>query len=229
MMSICGEVTIFESGQTFRYQVSDPELGSGSSWLIKTHVNTGDVYIVFREGGKWMKFSAHDSGQSHYSLSAEALRRNPGDESPFSVKHDVAENGSGWRHIHRVTVARTELRHHQESVSKSLVVDILMPQGFDAVAIDVYLGAPGAGGTLEIHSPNRLIAVMNRGDGGSVLILARPCELPERVAVSLSGEIAKIRQEFAEQGWDYQPRHTVIQGWNEEGFHHEVEIVIEGP
>lgn len=223
-----GNVTLFQSGGTFRFQVWDPELGSGASWSIKTRPKTGDVYIAHREGAKWFHSSFHDSGRSHYGLSAAARCLNPDDDPYFAVQHEPVELASGWRHAHRVTVARTELRHHQEAVSENQIVPIPIPNGFDAVMINTYLRAPNVDGALNLDLLDKVVAVMNRGDGGYALVLTRPCELSGTAAALLAPRIGEIRREFIEQGWDGQPRHTAFQELNVGGFHHEIEFVFEG-
>lgn len=224
-----GEVLVLEPGQTFCYQVSDPELGCGSLWSINTVQAKGDVYIRTRDGGTWIHSSFHHSGQWHYSLSKEAVSRNPGDEPHFAIRHEHANLASGWEHAHRVTVNRNELRHHQELAAECQVSLVRVPPGSDAVVVDVFLRAPNASGLLEFDSSDQLIAVMKRGDGGFVLILALPSELSAVPAIWRSQKIDGVKKELKEQGWDGKSTRIVVFGLEEVGFHHEIEIAIDGP
>ncbi len=218
------------AGRTFRFQVKHTELGNGSSWSLTSHRQTGDIYVAHREGGRWIKSSYHESGQWHFGLGSAAVARDQNGDRYLAVTHTHRKVAPGWVHALRIAVPRSELRHHTEAVIDRKVFPVVLPWGHDAVAIDLYLGMPGHPRAIQLNPLNRVLAVLERGDGGGALLISRPLALLRPIADEYAAEIREARQGLIEQGWDGQPTRIVIFGMvDPQGPHHELEVAIDPP
>ena len=174
------------AGSTVRFRVRDADGRSGSSWSVRTAAHSGDVYVSHREGGRWVHTSFHESGQWHYTVTSEGQALDPGSPPYLGVITEHAEIAPGWLHAMRITVARDELRSGWvERVRERPVVEVPADTGFDAVSIDVLLGATGAA-PIRVDEHAFLIAELARGDGGSVVVIAVPTDLDVPVRVALA-------------------------------------------
>jgi hypothetical protein len=217
------------AGQQVRFQVRDHDLGRGSSWTVQTHRTKGDVYVLYREGARWIKSSFHESGQWHYSVMPDGQAMLAEDVPAYlGVTHERPKIAPGWSHAMRITVAKSELRRDwTESVKDKQVVAVPPHPNANAVSIDLL---------LQEHQHTRLsmydsllIARMARGAGGEAWVLARPHTLTRPVGTRLAVEIAQARRDLQVQGWDMQtPTRIVIIGMDpEEGYQHSVEVAID--
>ncbi len=215
-------------GSTVRFQVQHPALGCGSSWSVTTSVTTGDVYVAHREAGRWIKSSFHESGQWHYGLSAAAIEQDERADRYISITHEHREISPGWVHAHQVAVARSELRQHTESVRDRSVTPVVLPWGWDAVAINLYLGRPGYQIALRLAPHTKIIADLERGDGGRALVVKQPMALERPVAELFAPEIGEARAGLVANGWDGRPARIAIFGMADRlGPHNEVEVAID--
>jgi hypothetical protein len=90
------------------------------------------------------------------------------------VQREHAEVGRGWAHLKRIVVPRSEVRVSEPVATASRLIPIGIPWGYDAVAIDIYTGIPGAQIHFRLSPQLRLRAAMQRGDGGRVAVISVP-------------------------------------------------------
>ncbi|MFF0773064.1 hypothetical protein ACFYUK_29530 [Nonomuraea wenchangensis] len=215
-------------GTQVRFRVREGDR-LGSSWSILTVKGKGDVYVTHREAGHLLKTSFHESGQWHFSVTREGRTKLQKGESPYlGVVKEHAEIVSGWIHAMRITVARSELREgYNEQVRKKPTVEIPSRPEMDAVSIDLLLGTEQA---APLHIENAFpVAFMKRGDGGQVIVVARPMLLDEPIPIAMSARIEQVRRDLRQQGWDGTSlTRAVLIGHDEnEGFHRQIEIAVD--
>ncbi len=175
------------AGSTVRFRVRGGDGSFGSSWSIETARHSGDVYLSHREGARWVKTSFHESGQWHYAVTEAGLSLDPSVPAYIGVIKEHGEIAPGWRHAMRITIDRAELRAGWiEQVRDRQVVDVPADPSFDAVSIDVLLGAASAT-TIRIDHAF-LVGELTRSDGGSAVVIARPMNIDAPVRVALRAE-----------------------------------------
>ena len=215
------------AGSTVRFRVRDADDRSGSSWSIETARHSGDVYLSHREGGRWLKTSFHESGQWHYAVTEAGQSLEPDVQAYLGVIKEHGEIGPGWLHAMRITVDCAELRSEWvEQVRDRQVVDVPADASFDAVSIDVLLGAAGAA-TIRIDHAF-LVGELTRGDGGSAVVVARPMNIDVPVRVALAPQIHEATEGLHAYGWDGSTAtRLVIFGGDADGYLRQVEIAVD--
>ncbi len=215
------------AGSTVRFRVRDGDGRSGSSWSIETARHSGDLYLAHREGARWVKTSFHESGQWHYAVTAAGQSLHPDAQPYLGVITEHGEIGPGWLHAMRITVDRAELRSEWvERVRDRLVVDIPTDASFDAVSVDVLLGATGAA-TIRIDQAF-LVGELARGDDGSAIVVARPTNIDTPVRTSLASQIHDATEGLRSYGWDGSTAsRLVIFGGDAEGYLRQVEVALD--
>jgi hypothetical protein len=215
------------AGSTVRFRVRDSDEKSGSSWSIETARHSGDVYLSHREGARWVKTSFHESGQWHYAVTAAGQSPGPDVPAYLGVITEHGEIGPGWLHAMRITVDRAELRSEWvEQVRDRQVVDVPADASFDAVSIDVLLGAAGAA-TIRIDHAF-LVGELARGDDGSAVIVARQMNIDAPVRVALAPQIHEATEGLRAYGWDgTTASRLVIFGGDTDGYLRQVEIAVD--
>lgn len=210
-----------------RVRVVAPDGGCGSSWSIKTSATEGDVYVTHREGGVWTHISLHRDGQWHHAITLAGQDLVPGTPRHLGVSRVHREFAPGWIHAVRITVAVDELRDNwQEGRPSRRVVDVPVQAGFDALHVDVLLGAPDA--TAVTVRGAASVAELARGDGGRVLVQAQPANLDAPVRVALRCQIEEAVDGTRALGWDgMTPTRLVIFGNDPAGFIREVEVAVD--
>lgn len=215
-----------EPGKALRLQVQNPRDGNGSSWKIQTSKTTGDVYVAERAGPA-IHSSFHHHGRWHYAIDSGF------DDPDNPVRHLLItrhrqELAPGWTHAKRIVVPRSELRATVPRLGPP-VVAVPIKWLHDAVALDVWLGQPGAG--LRIHAlPGvHVLAQMERGDGGIVLVISRSMDFPTGCGVrdAFAEEIVQARVDMIRKGWDGSPTRVALFGLDDNGFQVEYEIAID--
>ena len=215
------------AGSTVRFRVRDGDERSGSSWSIETALYSGDVYLSHREGARWVKTSFHESGQWHYSVTEAGLSLDPDVPAYLGVIKEHGEIAPGWLLAMRITVGRAELRAEWiEQVRDRQVVDIPADASFDAVSIDVLLGAAGAA-TIRIDHAF-LVGELARSDGGSAVVIARPMNIDAPVRVDLARQIREVTEGLHAHGWDGSTAsRLVIFGGDADGHLRQVEVAVD--
>jgi hypothetical protein len=216
------------AGSSVRFRVEDPSEGVGASWTLRTHRETGDTYVLHREGGRWIHTSFHHSGEWHFAVDPKGRDRLRPDASPFlGVSTERDEIAPGWHRAKRITVARSELRDASIDQAKAKqMVAIPTHPAYNAVSIDILLAnANPSLIRLDLAFP---VARLHRGDGGQVHVVAFPTNLDESVSDTFAEDLAQIRQDLRQQGWDgTTPVRAAIFGIDPEGFQREIEVVID--
>jgi hypothetical protein len=143
------------------------------------------------------------------------------------VVNEHAEFAPGWLHAMRITVAHDELRSGwTEGVAERQVVEVPADTGFDAVSIDVLLGAVGAGPIrIERALP---VAELARGDRGIVIVIARLTNLDAPVRIALAHLIPEAVDGVRARGWDGSTAiRFVIFGGGADGYLQQIEIALD--
>lgn len=213
------------AGANFRFQVASDKLGNGSSWTVETKKSTGDVYVFHREAARWIKASLHESGQLHYSVQKAGRELQPDSPGYIGVLPAPEPGLPSWRLAKRITVAATELRAHWREQLKGHVEPIPYPEGADAIAIDFHLGQAGA---VPLTVPEaHLIAIMELGDGGALVLTWAPVDLAgDIIGDAFADEIAQIREDLTQAGHPEACR-VVLFGNDDAGFQRDYEIAID--
>ena len=217
------------AGSEFRFQLRDSNLGNGSSWKLRTVRDKGDVYLMQRESGRWIKASFHeDVSRWHYAVTEAGQNLSTPRGDPYlEVTFSHESIAEGWYHSKRIVVARSELRHWAEPNSGSRICGVEMPENCDATGFDLLLGDPGAR-PLSLDSKYRVLAVLERGDGGLAVLIQTPLMLDYTVHESLKNEIAQARFDLKKFGWDGTPTRIVIMVSSEEdGPQKEIEVALD--
>lgn len=146
----------------------------------------------------------------------------------MGVSHSRKDLGAGWALCKRVTVARTEMRTQDlvDSTHKP-VLGMPLSDEYPALSFEVLLGQPGAG---PVHlDRTQLVGRMTRGDGGSVLVVARPTLLSGDLRSEYFAEIEQCKRDLKDRfGWDgVSPTRVVLFGVDSEGFQRDIEIAID--
>jgi hypothetical protein len=185
------------------------------------------VYLSHREGARWVKTSFHESGQWHYAVTKAGLSLDPDVPAYLGVIREHGEIAPGWLHAMRITVDRAELRAGWiEQVRDRQVVDIPADASFDAVSIDVLLGAAGAA-TIRVDD-SFLVGELARSDGGSAVVIARPMDIDAPVRVALALQIHESREGLRTHGWNGSTAsRLVIFGGDADGYLRQVEVAVD--
>jgi len=183
--------------------------------------------LFHREGARWVKTSFHKSGQWHYTVTEVGQSPAPDVPGCLGVIKEHGEICPGWLHAMRITVDRAELRSEWvEQVRDRRVIDVPPDAAFDAVSIDVLLGAAGAA-TIRIDPPF-LVGELARGDGGSAVVLARPTSIDVPVRAALAPQIREAIKGLRAHGWDGSTAgRLVIFGGDGYGYLRQVEIAVD--
>ncbi len=215
------------AGSTVRFRVRDADERSGSSWSIESARHSGDVYLCHREGARWVKTSFHESGQWHYAVAEAGLSLDRDVPAYLGVINEHGEIAPGWLHAMRITVDRAELRADWiEKVRGRQVIDIPADASFDAVSVDVLLGAAGAPSIGIDHA--FLVGELARSDGGSAIVIARPMDIDAPVRVALSRQIREATEGLRAHGWDGSTAsRLVIFGGDADGYLRQVEVAVD--
>lgn len=214
-------------GSKVRFRVAGRGGQFGSSWSVKTAKVMGDVYVTHREGGRWIHTSLHRDGRWHFAVTDAGQELVPAVPRYLAVSSDHDEIAPGWLHAMRITVAATELRSGWgEAGRQRALVEIPIPPGAEAVAIDVLLGSSAAAPVPL--SDASIVTKMERGDGGIATIAARPVVLDGPVHKMLAPQITKALADLHTYGWDGRSStRIVIFGAHAEGFLHQVEVAVD--
>lgn len=213
-----------DAGSIVRFRVRDSAGRTGSSWSIQTARSSGEVYVCHREGARWVKTSFHESGQWHFAVTSagQALAR----DSPgyLGIVKNHKEIAPGWLHATRITVACGELRSDWvEHARERDIVEVPADEAFDAVTIDILLGAVGAAG-LRIDEAVS-IAEIARGDGGLAVASARRMNLDIPVHNALAPQIDEALAGMRNHGWDgTTASRLVIFGGDDDGYLRQIEL-----
>jgi hypothetical protein len=185
------------------------------------------VYLSHREGARWVKTSFHESGQWHYAVTEAGLSLDPDVPAYLGVIKEHGEIAPGWLHAMRITVDRAELRAEWiEQVRDRQVVDVPADASFDAVSIDVLLGAAGAATIRFDHT--FLVGELARSGGGSAVVIARPMNIDAPARVALARQIRDAAEGLHAHGWDGSTAsRLVIFGGDADGYLRQVEIAVD--
>lgn len=173
-------------------------------------------------------FHCDEPGEWHFAVMPEGQACRPDLEPYTGIVTDYKEIAPGWLHGMRITVDVGELRGDwaEHVRGREGIVEIPIDAEFSAIGIDFYLlGRSPAGVQIDRA---RLIADIERIDGGSVAVVARPMNLDAPVGEIFGPAIAEVRTEMAKCGWDGATAcRAVIFGVGEEGYLRQVEFAVE--
>lgn len=215
------------AGSTVRFRAAHRDGRHGSTWSAQTARDTGDVYLAHREGGRWVHTSLHRDGRWHLAVTPAGQDLVPGAPRYLGVTRHRREIAPGWLHAVRITVAAAELRSGwHEAVRPRKVIDVPLPDGADAISIDVLLGDAEAS---ALHIERALtVATLDRADGGTAAIIARPMELDAPVREALASQIVHAVADARGFGWDGQSTtRIVIFGNDPDGYLRHVEVAVD--
>ena len=213
-------------GTQVRFRVAAHDGAHGSSWSIRTAKNTPDVYLTHREGGRWIHISMHKDGRRHHAVTDAGQELVPGTPPYLAITNKAAEIALGWRHEVRITVDTRELRQAPESVQAKSLIEVPTSPNFEAVSIDVLLGAPEAPPIVMDNA--FLVADIQRAGGGRAVVVARPMALDVPVRSALNQQVAEAFDALPSHGWDGNTTsRIVIFGEDPEGYSRECEIAID--
>ena len=218
-------------GGVVRFQVREDRLGNSSTWKVRTSKKFGDVYIIHRETGKWIKSSFHEEvGRSHYAVTSRGQKlSSPAGDPYLEISYDRKEIAPGWFHGKRIIIAKSELRPWAEPEVGSNIVSIGTKGDFSAISIDLILGGPGAEPLhLKPELGRNILGVFARSDGGSAILLNTPINLEYDIHDSLNTQIQEARDGIRNFGWDGSPTRIVIALVNEDtGTQKEIEVALD--
>ena len=107
-----GSAIALPLGKDIRFSVFDSDMGNGSSWKLKTHSDTQDVYLYMRDGADWVHTSSHEGGRSHFATtSSPELDDDDKKESYYvDVTFGAQEVHPGWNLIFQIIVPDSSLQ-----------------------------------------------------------------------------------------------------------------------
>ena len=107
-----GSAIALPLGKDIRFSVFDSDMGNGSSWKLKTHSDTQDVYLYMRDGADWVHTSSHEGGRSHFATtSSPELDDDDKKESDYvDVTFGAQEVHPGWNLIFQIIVPDSSLQ-----------------------------------------------------------------------------------------------------------------------
>lgn len=208
-----------------RFRVEDGSL-LGQSWTLRGTKTTPDVYVINRAGGKWLHTSFHASGEQHFAVTTEGIARmRQGGEKYMAVSMG-REMATGWRRSHRIVVARSDLRPDLGPTESKKITPVPLAPDDQAVAIELWLQAPGAP-ILQIEA--HPIAHMGRGGGGSAFLISRPLALDAPLHELYAADIGIARRHLMRSGWDGEEsvRFTIFMDWPEGGALQQIEVTLD--
>lgn len=208
-----------------RFRVVDPSGASGSSWLVRTSPNNGDVVVMHREAGHLIHATFHyePPGEWHFAITAGGQ---PTEYLPLPFPPMVI--GEGWRLFMKIVVPLAELRSGwiEQTPSSRDIVDVPIWPDYATVAIWVLIGE-------KQRSPLTLrkgfeIAELVQSDVGVARIVALATAFDEDPRRGLRDTIEMAEAGIREAGWDgTTPTRFVIPGVNEDGYLSQFEFAVD--
>lgn len=184
------------------------------------------MYVTHRDGGRWVHTSLHHDGRWHFAVTAAGQELVLGTPRYLGVSTDHDEIAPGWLHAMRITVASSELRSGWSEGAKSReLIEVPMPGDAEALSVDVLLGSPSP--ALIRLDRAFMIANLERGDAGTVVIVARPAILDVPVPVAFASQIAEAVPELRAFGWDGASTTRLVIFGGDSGFLREVEVAVD--
>jgi hypothetical protein len=207
-----------------RFRVVDPSGASGSSWLVRTSRNNGDVVVTHREAGHLVHATFHYAppGEWHFALTAEE----PTEYLPLPYPPTVV--GHGWRLFMKIVVPLTELRRDwvEEASSNRSIIEVPVWPEYGTVSIWVLIGENDRAPLTFTHSYE--IAELVRADVGVARIVALPTVFDEDPRSGLRETIEMAEAGIREAGWDGTcGTRFVIPAFNDEGHLSEFEFALD--
>jgi hypothetical protein len=207
-----------------RFRVVDPSDASGSSWLVRTSRNNGDVVISHREAGHLVHATFHHAppGEWHFAITAEE----PTEYLPLPYSPTVV--GAGWRLFLKIVVPLAELRLDwvEEASSSRSIIEVPVWPEYGTVAIWVLIGE-NEHASLTLGQGFE-VAELVRGDAGVARIVALPTAFDEDPRSGLREMIEMAEVGIRRAGWDgtYGTR-FVIPAFNDEGHLSQFEFALD--
>lgn len=213
--------TALPPGSRVYFRVKDPLLGAGITWQLNTHRSKGDVYGAWRGRRKIFHFSFHESGQTHYAVTA-------GRREHLEIRATPEELGPRVLFAKRIAVPRSELSPDwAENYVPPDTIDIPTGLAVDGVGLDFYLLEPGVGSVRFERAD--AVALLERGNGrGFVLLLASPLTLDGPVQETFAELISKRRELEVARGSAVFPFRDVMFGPDPDlpGLQRDIEVLI---
>ena len=217
------------AGQQLRFRVADDQGRFGSSWTVRSSRSSGDVVVSHREAGGWVHatFHAGPSGEWHFALTPSGEERPPDEPRYVGVLRNPSEVAPGWQHPMRISIPTDELRANwvERTAVRSLVT-VRPWDAFDAVSIDVFLGGPSR--SDFVVTPSFPIGKIERGDGGTVVVVARPERIAQPLRTVRAEEVARAVAGIRTAGWPgTETTRYVLFGVHDEGYLTQVELALD--
>ena len=217
------------AGEQLRFRVADDQGRFGSSWTVRTSRSNGDVVVSHREAGGWVHatFHAGPPGEWHFALTPSGSERPPDEPRYMGVLRNPDEVAPGWQHAMRISVPTDELRANWvERAAVRPLVSIRPWDAFDAASIDILLGCPIRSDLLI--TPSVPIGEIERGDGGTVAVVARPERVAEPLRTVRANEVAQSVAGIRAAGWPFtETSRFVLFGVHDDGYLTQVELALD--
>ena len=217
------------AGEQLRFRVADDQGRFGSSWTGRSSRSSGDVVVSHREAGGWVHatFHAGEPTEWHFALTPSGDERPPDAPRYVGVLQNPGEVAPGWYHAMRISISTDELRGNWvERAATRQLVTVRPWDAFDAVSIDIFLGAPARADLVV--TPSFPIGEIERGDGGTVAVIARPERVAEPLRTVRAKEVEEAIAGIRAAGWPgNKASRFVLFGVHDDGYLTQVEVALD--
>ncbi len=229
-----GSVTIAVSapkpaGEQLRFRVADDQGRFGSSWTVRCLRSSGDVVVSHREAGGWVHATFHSGppGEWHFALTPSGNERPPDEPRYVGVLRNPREVAPGWYHAMRISIPTDELRANWvERATARPLVTVRPWDAFNAVSIDTFLGGRARADLLV--TPSFPIGEIERGDGGTVAVVARPERVADPLRIVRAKEVEEAVAGIRAAGWSgNEASRFVLFGVHDDGYLTQVEVALD--
>jgi hypothetical protein len=217
------------AGEQVRFRVADDQGRFGSSWTARSSRSSGDVVVSHREAGGWVHATFHAGmpGEWHFALTPSGDEQPPDEPRYVGVLRNPGEVAPGWLHAMRISIPTDELRANWvERAAVRPLITVRPWDAFDAVSIDIFLGGRTRSDLLVTASfPSGEI---ERGDGGTVAVVARPERVAEPLRPVRTEEVAGAVAGIRAAGWaGNETTRFVLFGVHDDGYLTQVELALD--
>jgi hypothetical protein len=217
------------AGEQLRFRVANDQGRFGSSWTVRSSRSGGDVVVSHREAGGHVHATLHAGppGEWHFALTPSGSDSPPDEPRYLGIVRNPDEVAPGWQHAMRISVPTDELRANWvEDAAVRPLVTVRPWDAFDAVSIDIFLGDQTRSDLLV--TPSILVGEIERGDSGTVAVVARPEQVAEPLRTVRANEVEQSVAGIRAAGWPgNQTTRFVLFGVHDDGYLTQVELALD--